>query len=196
MYRLLIVDDEYHIVDWLTELFLEQKKVELEIYRAYLAREALDILDQVKIDVVLSDIRMPGIDGFELADRIRDNWPEARIIFLTGYNDFDYAYRANQYQNIRYLLGQLKTIHLPDVKAITLQEGFFRYDNHVWTKDFNSLFQLYALALGCVYFRGFGQTKDGNITSLIDYNRCTPTLSPKDPAFPAWWEAHRAEWEA
>ena len=104
MYRLLIVDDEYHIVDWLTELFLEQKKVELEIYRAYLAREALDILDQVKIDVVLSDIRMPGIDGFELADRIRDNWPEARIIFLTGYNDFDYAYRANQYQNIRYLL--------------------------------------------------------------------------------------------
>ena len=98
-------------------------------------------------------------------------------------------------QNIRYLLGQLKTIHLPDVKAITLQEGFFRYDNHVWTKDFNSLFQLYALALGCVYFRGFGQTKDGNITSLIDYNRCTPTLSPKDPAFPAWWEAHKGEWE-
>ena len=98
-------------------------------------------------------------------------------------------------QNIRYLLGQLKTIHLPDVKAITLQEGFFRYDNHVWTKDFHSLFQLYALALGCVYFRGFGQTKDGNITSLIDYNRCTPTLSPKDPAFPAWWEAHKAEWE-
>ena len=79
-------------------------------------------------------------------------------------------------QNIRYLLGQLKTIHLPNVKAITLQEGFFRYDNHVWTKDLECLFQLYALALGSVYFRGFGQTKDGNITSLIDYNRCTPTL--------------------
>ena len=98
-------------------------------------------------------------------------------------------------QNIRYLLGQLKTIHLPDVKAITLQEGFFRYDNHVWTKDFDFLFQLYALALGCVYLRGFGKTKDGNITSLIDYNRCTPTLSPKDPAFPAWWEEHKGEWE-
>lgn len=90
----------------------------------------------------------------------------------------------------------MKTIHLPNVKAITLQEGFFRYDNHVWTKDLECLFQLYALALGSVYFRGFGQTKDGNIISLIDYNRCTPTLSPKDPAFPAWWEAHRAEWEA
>ena len=99
-------------------------------------------------------------------------------------------------QNIRYLLGQLKTIHLPDVKAITLQEGFFRYDNHVWTKDLECLFQLYALALGCVYFRGFSQTKDGNITSLIDYNRCTPTLSLKDPAFPAWWEQHKSEWEA
>ena len=46
-------------------------------------------------------------------------------------------------KNICFLLGQLKTLHIPDVKAISLQEGFFRYDNHVWTKDFNSLFQLY-----------------------------------------------------
>lgn len=99
-------------------------------------------------------------------------------------------------QNIRYLLGQLKTIHIPNVKVISLQEGFFRYDNHVWTKDFNSLFQLYDLALGCVYFRGFGQTEDGNISSLIDYKHITPTLSPKDPNFPAWWEAHKSEWEA
>lgn len=98
-------------------------------------------------------------------------------------------------QNIRYLLGQLKTIHIPNVKVISLQEGFFRYDNHVWTKDFNFLFQLYDLALGCVYFRGFGQTEDGNISSLIDYKHITPTLSPKDPAFPAWWEAHKGEWE-
>ena len=97
-------------------------------------------------------------------------------------------------KNICFLLGQLKTLHIPDVKAISLQEGFFRYDNHVWTKDFNSLFQLYSLALGGVYFRGFARTRDGNTTSLIT-NICKPTLSPKDPAFPAWWEAHKGEWE-
>ena len=104
MYRLLIVDDEYHIVDWLAELFEEQEELNLEIYRAYLAREALEILGRVKIDIVLSDIRMPGMDGFDLADKITAEWPKAKIIFLTGYNEFEYAYKANQYQNISFLL--------------------------------------------------------------------------------------------
>lgn len=98
-------------------------------------------------------------------------------------------------KNIRYLIGQLKTIHIPNVKAITLQEGFFRYDNHVWTKDFDSLFKLYSLSLAGVYLRGFGRTSDNNISSLVDYTHCKPTLSPKDPNFPAWWEEHKSEWE-
>lgn len=104
MYRLLIVDDEYHIVDWLAELFEAQEELDLEIYRAYLAREALEILGRVKIDIVLSDIRMPGMDGFDLADKITAEWPKAKIIFLTGYNEFEYAYKANQYKNISFLL--------------------------------------------------------------------------------------------
>lgn len=103
-YRLLIVDDEYHVVDWLAELFEEQEELNLEIYRAYLAREALELLERVKIDIVLSDIRMPGMDGFDLADRITADWPQAKIIFLTGYNEFEYAYKANRYQNIFFLL--------------------------------------------------------------------------------------------
>lgn len=103
-YRLLIVDDEYHVVDWLAELFEEQEEFEFEIYKAYLGREALTILDHVKIDIILSDIKMPGMDGFTLADKITENWPQAKIIFLTGYNQFEYAYKATQYKNISFLL--------------------------------------------------------------------------------------------
>lgn len=98
-------------------------------------------------------------------------------------------------KNIQFLMGQLKTIHIPDVKTISLQEGFFKYDNYVWTKDFDELFKLYSLGLvaGCI--RGFGKTKNDVISSLLYSDYCKPTLSPKDPNFPAWWETHRAEWE-
>lgn len=98
-------------------------------------------------------------------------------------------------KNIRYLVGQLKTLHIPDVEVIVLQQGFFRYDNYVWTEEFDYLFQLYALGLVGACFRGFGKTKDGTIASLLYYDGWKPTLSPKDPDFPAWWEAHKSEWE-
>ncbi|WP_374020586.1 helix-turn-helix domain-containing protein [Paenibacillus thiaminolyticus] len=104
MNRLLIVDDEHHIVDWLVEMFEDNKELELEIYKAYNGIQALAILDKLKIDVVLSDIKMPGLNGFELLEKIQSNWPKSRVIFLTGYNEFDYAYKANQYANVRYLL--------------------------------------------------------------------------------------------
>ena len=104
MYRLLIVDDEHHVVDWLAELFREQTQLEMEIYKAYSANEALTVFNQVKVDVVLLDIKMPGTTGLELAEKIRNNWPNARIIFLTGYSEFDYIYMANKYPNTAYLL--------------------------------------------------------------------------------------------
>lgn len=104
MYKLLIVDDERHVVDWLSKLFQQYPEFDLEIYKAYTGTEALKILESSRIDVVLSDIRMPGMDGFALADRIYQNWPKARVIFLTGYDDFDYAYRANQYSNLRFIM--------------------------------------------------------------------------------------------
>lgn len=104
LYRLLIVDDEYHVVDWMAELFTEQENLPLEIHKAYRAKDALHILEQIKIDVVLSDIKMPGMDGFDLADRIVAQWPRAKIIFLTGYHEFEYAYKANRYKNISFLL--------------------------------------------------------------------------------------------
>ena len=49
--------------------------------------EALNILDKVRIDVVLSDIHMPGMDGIQLLKRIKEQWPECRVILLTGYSE-------------------------------------------------------------------------------------------------------------
>jgi two-component system response regulator YesN len=104
MYRLLIVDDEAEIVDWLHDAFMEQDLVELEVYKAYHAKEALNLLDRYKFDVVLTDIRMPDITGIQLMEIIKANWPRCIVIFLSGYQEFDYVYTAIQNQGVRYLL--------------------------------------------------------------------------------------------
>lgn len=104
MYRLLIVDDEEIITDSLYEVFNQLMPDELDVCRAYSAKEALAWLSRTRFDIVLTDIRMPGMSGLELSDEIHTMWPRCRIIFLTGHSEFDYAYRAMKIPNIRYLL--------------------------------------------------------------------------------------------
>ena len=106
MYRLLIVDDEKDILEWLEELFIDRTMLgeELEVYTAQSGSKALALLDKIRFDVVLSDIKMPGINGIELFKRIKINWPKCRIVFLTGHRNFDYVYEVIQSQGVRYIL--------------------------------------------------------------------------------------------
>ncbi|RUS43943.1 helix-turn-helix domain-containing protein [Cohnella sp. AR92] len=103
MYRLLIVDDEEMITDGLFETLAEHD-LGLDLCKAYSGREALSWLHRTRVDIVLSDIRMPGIDGMQLLSIIKRNWPHCLVIFLTGYSDFDSVYRAIQTPGVQYLL--------------------------------------------------------------------------------------------
>ena len=104
MYRLLIVDDEQHIVHWLYDLFSSVSDFNLEVYKAYSGREALHILHETNIDIILSDYRMPGMSGLELLNIINENWSDRRVVFLSGYNEFDYIYKVTANGAISYLL--------------------------------------------------------------------------------------------
>lgn len=104
MYRLLIVDDEEIITDSLYETFASHMPERLDVCKAYSAREALTWMERSRIDIVLTDIRMPGMSGLELTEQIQAYWSHCRVIFLTGYSDFNYAYKAFQMPNVRYLL--------------------------------------------------------------------------------------------
>ncbi|GGD64423.1 AraC family transcriptional regulator [Paenibacillus nasutitermitis] len=104
MYKLLIVDDEPKIVNGLYEQFLEWGHVEMEVYRAYSAVEALRIVSTAKMDIVLTDFHMPVMSGLELQVRILELWPRCKIIFLTGYEDFDYIQSAFRQGGIDYIL--------------------------------------------------------------------------------------------
>lgn len=104
MYRLLIVDDEPDVADGLYSIFKNTERLELDIYKAYSAFEALDILSRVKIDILMTDIFMPGMTGLQLVGKVKSQWPNLRVIFLTGHNEFDYIYSAIKFEGAAYLL--------------------------------------------------------------------------------------------
>lgn len=104
MYGLLIVDDEPLITDSLAELFEEYREVELTVHTAYSAREALAALRDRDVDIVISDICMPGMSGLELHDVIKREFPETKVIFLSVHDEFEYAQAAVRNDGVDFVL--------------------------------------------------------------------------------------------
>ena len=113
MFQLLIVDDEIESLEWLVELF-ESCGEEIAIYTASTARKALELLQDIKFDIVLTDIQMPGMNGLELYKKIKENWSHIRIVFLTGYSNHEILYELAQDKRIRYLLKTEKPKKIVD----------------------------------------------------------------------------------
>lgn len=66
--------------------------------------EALSFLQHQPVDLVISDIKMPGMNGLELAEQIKLNFPETKTILLTAYSDFDFAKKAIQFGVVDYVI--------------------------------------------------------------------------------------------
>lgn len=81
MLHLMLVDDEPLAVDYLFDAIQEWKQYELTVTKAYSGIHAMDKMNDMRLDILLTDIRMPGMNGLELADRVREQWPRCKIIF-------------------------------------------------------------------------------------------------------------------
>ncbi|GGD85379.1 response regulator [Paenibacillus nasutitermitis] len=104
MRRLLLVDDEPFIVNGMAALIKECEFLQLEVYKSYSADEALEWLQRTAMDIVLTDISMPGMDGLELQRHVLHNWPRCKVIFLTGYDEFSYVKEAVHNRAADYIL--------------------------------------------------------------------------------------------
>lgn len=104
MLQILIVDDEpltlEYLERFLSGLFIKNSKILL----AQNGRDALELMQNTQVDLVISDIRMPVVDGLDLALHIRERKQTTRVILLTGYEDFNYAQQALKYGVRDYLL--------------------------------------------------------------------------------------------
>ncbi len=104
MYKIMVVDDEPFIADGLADLFNQIQDPPLDVSVAYSAQSALEQLDKLRMDIVISDIKMPKMNGIEMLAEIKERWPFCHVIFLSGYSDFDYVQSALKYGADSYLL--------------------------------------------------------------------------------------------
>jgi CheY-like chemotaxis protein len=106
---ILVVDDDRSVVDVVSEIIAASG------HRARTAengREALEVLARQHCDLVISDIRMPEMDGFELARQMRDRYPEINLVLMTGYSSDSTFQEAMRLSVDAYLAKPFKTADL------------------------------------------------------------------------------------
>lgn len=114
MYKVVIIDDESIIVEGLTRI------VPWERYNCQVVGSASDgisggnIIREHKPDIVLTDIRMPGMDGLSMLAGLKSEFPDLQITVLTGYRDFSYAQQAIHIGVTRFLLKPSKMNELEE----------------------------------------------------------------------------------
>ncbi len=104
MYSIMIVEDEYLVRQGIASLVDYEQFGMQVIAQAENGREAWQKFQENPADILLTDINMPQMNGLELAKLVRDQVPTCHIVFLTGYDDFDYAWTAIKLGADDYLL--------------------------------------------------------------------------------------------
>ncbi len=114
-YSVLLVDDEEEIragisrkIDWLSLGF------DL-VGQAENGADALDLAEQLQPDVVLTDIKMPFMDGLELCRHLRQSLPAAKLVVFSGFDDFEYARKAVGMGVSEYIM---KPINAPELMEV------------------------------------------------------------------------------
>ena len=103
MYKLLIVDDDEVICRGLGSCIPWKEYGIQNVHLAYDGEMALEYVEKEHSDIILADINMPFMDGMEFSMRVRQEYPDIKIILLTAYKEFQYAKKAVQLQIFEYL---------------------------------------------------------------------------------------------
>ena len=104
IFKILVVDDEATMRKGITN-FMNWDSLDCQVVGAVEnGLAAMDFLKNSDVNIVLTDIKMPGADGLELARFIHDEYPQIKVIILTGYADFEYAKTAIKYDVVSFIV--------------------------------------------------------------------------------------------
>lgn len=114
MYRIIVADDEEELRRAIIRK-IQWEEIGFQVVgEAENGAEALELVEKLEPDLLMTDIRMPFISGVELARQIREVRPSTQIAFLSGYDDFSYAQQAIQYNIISYMLKPISMVELTE----------------------------------------------------------------------------------
>ena len=120
MYTVLLADDEKSILDALSDSIAWQQFGVDKILKAADGLQALKIIREEKVDLLITDIRMPQMDGLTLIRTLRQEFPYLHCILLTGYSEFSYAREAIRLNVENYLLKPLNRTELEETVEMAL----------------------------------------------------------------------------
>lgn len=115
MYKVLLVDDEILVREAISKK-IEWNELGYELVGdCENGKDAIEFVKSHPVDVVLTDICMPYIDGMGLSKYLSENCPQTAIIIFSGYSDFEYAKQAIQYKVSEYILKPVTAKELSEV---------------------------------------------------------------------------------
>jgi len=119
-HRILVVDDELLIRDLLYDFFITQ---DWDITVAENGQRAIDCLKNQEFDIVLTDLKMPDIDGMDLTGQIRNLYGDLPVVIMTGYPSLDSALEALRYKVDDYIIKPFNINQLFKVVKKAVESG-------------------------------------------------------------------------
>lgn len=178
MYRVILVDDEEFVCK-LLEKIIDWEKTNLELVGvASDGVTALNLLREQKPDIMISDIRMPGIDGLELARKAYDEKLVSSVIMISGHKEFEYARSAIRYGVDDYLLKpinkhEINRILSEIVAKLEEKTSAIEHENYINKKLEYSLQRVKE-----AYFVPIIEQKNA-VENLTDFNSSCQTMFKK-----------------
>lgn len=112
LYKVLIVDDEEEIRLGIIKKIKWEELGFIVIGDAENGQDAIEKAERLQPDVIMTDIKMPYMDGLELAKNLREFMPATKVIIFSGCDDFEYAKQAITFNVIDYVLKPINSIEI------------------------------------------------------------------------------------
>lgn len=151
MYSVIFVDDERRLRESIEQIVAWEQNGFHLIGTAENGLDALQLMKKTKIpDLIITDIKMPVMDGIELAERLRDEYPTIKIVFLSGYDEFHYAVEGIKLNVVSYMLKPVSKDNveecLLDIKDQLDEEMLAANDLNQLKENYNKNIELIKLS--------------------------------------------------
>lgn len=140
MYRLVVIDDEYIVVEGIKAMIQRQQLGYEVVGAAYDGITALEVIRSTRPDLVITDLRIPGMDGLSVIEAAREFCPDTAFVVISGYTEFAYAQRAlslgvlgyiDKPISVRKLTATLEDVKNRHFKARKKQDEYVRKAENV-----------------------------------------------------------------
>ena len=168
MYRLVVVEDERDVRKRLITL-IDKSCAGFQLIAEY--ENGIDAYDAIATDapdLLITDIRIPYIDGIELAKRTRDTLPLCKVIIITGYNEFDYAKEAANLGVVGFIS---KPVTLDVVQEILLKTQLILDQEYITASNQSRLEDFYRDSLPII--------RENDLNRLADMSGISPDFEKK-----------------